>query len=68
MSAQDNETGETPHIAAQGPSQNVQAEPQAEPQAEVHAVQAPIQAEGDIVVDDSNSAYSDEMQVNPWNP
>ena len=41
-----NLTSETPLPAAQ-------ADPQ--------AVQAPIQPEGEIAIDDSNSAYSDDM-------
>lgn len=75
MSAQDMQTSETPHEAAQAPTHIAQAEPQAEVQvaqaptqiaqaeseAEGPAAQAPIQAEGDIAIDDSNSAYSDEL-------
>ena len=75
------QTSETLYSAVQPPMQVTQTEPEVEIQAEqapvqppvqpsvlppVHAsVQFPVQAEGDIVIDDSNSAYSDEMQVKP---
>ena len=68
------------HPAVQAPMQFTQIESGTEMQVEpapvqppvqpsvlppVHeSVQFPVQAEGNIVVDDSNSAYSDEMQVN----
>ena len=53
------QTSETPQEAdaAQVPTQAVQPSPQAETQTE----QAPIQAEGDLVIDDSTSAYSDDL-------
>ena len=67
------QTSETLHEEAQAPTEAVHAEPQAAPQAQSHtetqteeetpieAEETPIQAEGDIAIDDSTSAYSDEM-------
>ena len=76
------QTSENLRPAVQAPMQFTQVESRTEMQAEqtpvqspvqpsvlppVHAsVQFPVQAEGDIVIDDSNSAYSDEMQVKPY--
>lgn len=60
-----NQTSEIPHEAAQASTQAVQIEPPTEPpaesQTETQTVQAPIQPEGDIAIDDSTSAYSDEV-------
>ena len=54
---EDNQASETPSVAAQVPTHLAQAQPQA-----MQAlIQAPIQAEDDIAIDDSNSAYSDEL-------
>ena len=74
------QTSKPLHPAVQAPTQFTQIGSRTEMQVEqapvqlpvqpsvlppVHAsVQFPVQAEGNIVVDDSNSAYSDEMQVN----
>ncbi|CAF9932285.1 MAG: hypothetical protein ALECFALPRED_005257 [Alectoria fallacina] len=55
-----NQTSEIPFSA---PTQAAHAETQPGTEAEVQAVQSPIQAEGDIAIDDSNSAYSDDLST-----
>ena len=66
MSAQQDLTDQPPHVpATKAPFQPEEPRPEtpaahAPVQAEV-SEQAPIQAEGNIVIDDSNSAYSDEL-------
>lgn len=59
------QTSETPREAARTAPQILHAEfrtePQAESQAEAQSVQAPIQPEGDIAIDESSSDYSEDL-------
>ena len=60
VAGEQSQINETPQPAADAPAQVAQAAPQEDGQ----AAQAPLQAEGDIAIDDNNSAYSDDLSVN----